>query len=95
MSNAELIYEEVKTLPENRVAQVLDFVKHIKQEEATQDESTNNDCIYGEDCPLHAENPPFNAKVLAAIAEGDAIFKGEKPAKWYTSLEEAREDLGV
>jgi len=52
-------------------------------------------CIYGEDCPLHAENPPFNAKVLAAIAEGDAIFKGEKPAKWYHSLEEAREDLGV
>jgi len=53
------------------------------------------ECIYGENCPLHAENPPFNAKVLAAIAEGDAIFKGEKPAKWYTSLEEARKDLGV
>ena len=53
------------------------------------------ECIYGDDCPLHAENPPFNAKVLAAIAEGDAIFNGEKPAKWYTSLEEAREDLGL
>jgi hypothetical protein len=26
---AELIYEEVKTLPENRAVQVLDFVKHI------------------------------------------------------------------
>jgi hypothetical protein len=52
-------------------------------------------CVYGEDCPLHAENPPFNAKVLAAIAEGNAIFNGEKPAKWYTSLEEAREDLGI
>ena len=49
-------------------------------------------CIYG-DCPLHIENPPFNAKVLAAIEEGDAIFNGEKPATWYTSLEEAREDL--
>ena len=56
---------------------------------------TATECIYGEDCPLHAENPPFNAKVLAAIAEGNAIFNGEKPAKWYTSLEEAREDLGV
>jgi hypothetical protein len=55
---------------------------------------TTVDCTYG-DCPLHAENPSFNAKVLAAIAEGDAIFKGEKPAKWYTSLEEARQDLGV
>jgi len=56
---------------------------------------TAAECIYGENCPLHAENPHFNAKALAAIAEGDAIFKGEKPAKWYTSLEEAREDLGV
>jgi hypothetical protein len=56
---------------------------------------TATECVYGEDCPLHAENPPFNATVLAAIAEGDAIFNGEKPAKWYTSLEEAREDLGV
>jgi hypothetical protein len=56
---------------------------------------TATECIYGEDCPLHAENPPFNAKVLAAIAEGNAIFNGEKPAKWYTSLEEAREDLSV
>jgi hypothetical protein len=41
---------------------------------------TIKECTYG-DCPLHAENPPFNAKVLAAIAEGDAIFTGEKPAK--------------
>jgi hypothetical protein len=56
---------------------------------------TSTECIYGDDCPLHAENPLFNAKVLAAIAEGDAIFNGEKPAKWYTSLEEARKDLGV
>jgi len=55
---------------------------------------TATECIHGTNCPLHAENPPFNAKVLAAIAEGDAIFNGEKSAKWYTSLEEAREDLG-
>jgi len=55
----------------------------------------STECMYGEACPLHVENPPFNAKVLAAIAEGDAIFKGEKPAKWYTSLEVAREDLDV
>jgi hypothetical protein len=56
---------------------------------------TIEDCAYGDNCPLHTENPPFNAKVLAAIAEGNAIFNGEKQAKWYTSLEEAREDLGV
>jgi len=28
----------------------------------------------------------INAKVLSAIAEGNAIFNGEKQAKWYTSL---------
>ena len=47
------------------------------------------------ECPICAQNPPFNAKIKAAIAEGDAIFNGELPAKWYSSLEEAREDLGV
>ena len=33
MSHAEL-FEEIKTLPSNRVAQVLDFVEFIKQKEA-------------------------------------------------------------
>jgi len=47
------------------------------------------------ECPICAQNPPFNATVRAAIAEGDAIFNGELPAKWYNSLEEAREDLGI
>ena len=45
------------------------------------------------ECPICAQNPPFNAAIRAAIAEGDAIFNGELPAKWYHSLEEAREDL--
>jgi hypothetical protein len=53
------------------------------------------DCIYGDNCPLHSKSPPFNAKVLAAIAEGDAIFYGDKPTKWYASMEEARDDVGV
>ena len=53
-----------------------------------------------EECPICAagelaKNPPFNDTVKAAIAEGEAIFKGELPAKWYRSLEEARKDLGV
>ena len=56
---------------------------------------TATECVYGEDCPLHAENPPFNAKFLAAIEESKAIMRGDIPAKWYTSLEEARKDLGV
>ena len=53
------------------------------------------DCAYGDDCPLHTENPPFNAKVLAAVAESRAIMRGDIPAKKYNSLEEARKDLGV
>jgi len=52
-----------------------------------------------EECPICAANKlaknlPFNDTVKAAIAEGEAIFKGELPAKWYRSLDEAREDLG-
>jgi len=62
------------------------MITAIKTETAT-------GCIHGEDCPLHAENPPFNAKVLAAIAEGDAIMRGDIPTKWYKSIEEARKYL--
>ncbi len=56
---------------------------------------TLEDCVYGDDCPLHTDNPPFNAKVLAAVAESRAIMRGEIPAQKYSSLEEARKDLGV
>jgi len=45
------------------------------------------------ECPVCAQNLPFNAIIRAAIAEGDAIFNGELPAKWYSSLDEAREDF--
>ena len=34
MSNAELLIQEIKTLPSNRVAQVLDFVEFIKYKDA-------------------------------------------------------------
>ena len=34
MSDADLLIEEIKTLPPNRVAQVLDFVQYIKYKEA-------------------------------------------------------------
>ena len=52
-------------------------------------------CAYGDDCPLHTDNPPLNAKVLAAVAESRAIMRGVIPAKKYNSIEEARKDLGV
>jgi hypothetical protein len=47
------------------------------------------------DCPLHAENPPFNTVTLAAMQEAREMMTGGRPAKWYHSVEEAREDLGV
>jgi len=63
---------------------------------ATETETeTATKCIYGEDCPLHAENPPFNAVTLAAMQEAKDIASGKIPGKWYNSLEEARKDLDV
>jgi len=38
---------------------------------------------------------PYNAEVLAAMEESRAIMRGEKPVKWYKSIDEAREDLDL
>ena len=38
---------------------------------------------------------PYNAKVWAAMEESRAIMRGEIPAKWYKSIDQAREDLGL
>jgi hypothetical protein len=98
MPVAELIYEEVKTLPESRMAQVLDFVKYIKQEETHVPDDSRVE--KGEECPICAAhrdpvtgNPRYNAETVAAIEEGMAISRGEIPAKWYTSPDEMWEDL--
>jgi hypothetical protein len=40
---------------------------------------TIKDCACGDDCPLHTENSPLNAKVLAAVAESIAIIRGDIP----------------
>jgi hypothetical protein len=57
---------------------------------------------HDEECPICAAhidpetgNPRFNAKTLAAMQEARDIMSGKIPAKWYHSIEEAREDLGV
>jgi len=47
------------------------------------------------ECPICAQNPPFNAVTLAAMQEARDIAGGKIPGKWYNSLEEAREDLGI
>jgi hypothetical protein len=46
---------------------------------------TAGGCIYGDNCPFHAENPPFNAKARAAMQEARDIMSGKMPAKWYHS----------
>jgi DNA-damage-inducible protein J len=56
---------------------------------------TATECIHGSDCPLHAENPHFNAVTLAAMQEAKDIASGKIPGKWYHSLEEVRKDLNL
>jgi len=55
---------------------------------------TIEECACGE-CPLHMEDPPFNAVTLAAMQEAKEIASGKIPGKWYHSLDEAREDLNI
>jgi hypothetical protein len=38
---------------------------------------TATECIHGKDCPLHAENPPFDAKALAAMQEAKDVANGK------------------
>jgi hypothetical protein len=98
MPVAELLIEEIKTLPANRMVQVLDFVKHIKEEDATDDSRRET----GEGCPICAAHRDpvtgeerFNAETIAAFEEGDAMLRGEIPAKWHTSLDDLDEMLGL
>ena len=53
------------------------------------------ECIHGKDCPLHAENPHFNAVTLAAMQEAKDIANGKIPGKWHHSIEEMDEELGI
>ena len=67
----------------------------VKEEPKIHENKTHEGCIHGDNCPLHSENPPFNAKVLAAIEESKAIMRGDIPTKWYKSIDEAKKDLGL
>jgi len=85
MSNAELLIEEIKTLPEDYAAEVLDFVGYLKEKASRKQEG----------CPICAKyrdpvtgEPRFNAETIAAFEEGDAMLAGEIPAKWHNSLED-------
>ena len=104
MSIAQLI-EEVKTLPENRVAEVRDFVEFVKQKEAESVADQESDTSWfekGEECPICAKHrdpvtgePRFNDETIAAFEEGDAMLRGEKPVKWHTSIDDLDKILGL
>jgi hypothetical protein len=85
MSNAELLIEEIKTLPENYAAEVLDFVGYLKEKAARKQEG----------CPICAKHrdpvtgePRFNAETIAGMQEVEDMITGKIPVQWHNSLED-------
>jgi hypothetical protein len=90
MSQTELLLKEIEGLPPDCMDEVIDFAGYLKHKVSR---------TKGE-CPLCAEytDPEtgelrFNEETLAAFEEGDAMERGEIPAKRFHSLEELLEDL--
>ena len=57
---------------------------------AVQAKETALDIDNDDECSIYAQgrdpvtgDPLFNAKALAAIAEGEAMMRGEIPGRWY------------
>ena len=85
MSNAELLIEEIKTLPEDYTAEVLDFVGYLKEKAARRQEG----------CPICAKHRDpvtgelrFNAETIAGMQEVEDMIAGKIPVKWHHSLED-------
>ena len=57
-------------------------------ETKTQKPEMGEGCIYGDDCPLLSDNPPFNAVTLAAMQEAEDMINGKKPCVWHNSPED-------
>ena len=83
------LIDEIKSLPENYTVEIFNFIGYLK---AKADQQSG--------CPICAKlrdpitgEPLYNAETIAAIEEGDAILRGEIPAKRYNSLEEMLVDL--
>ena len=81
MTERTALMKEIRTLPDSRVAEVLDFVGYLKQKE--------------EGCPLCARYHEPNETTIAAFEEGDAMLRGEKPARWHHSLDDLDKLLGI
>ncbi|MDR1803560.1 MAG: DUF2281 domain-containing protein [Treponema sp.] len=104
MSIAELI-EEIKTLPESRVAEVRDFVEFVKQKDAESAADQESDTSWfekGEECPICAKHRDpvtgelrFNDEVMAGMQEVEDMISGKIPVKWHTSLEDLDKILGL
>jgi hypothetical protein len=74
---------------------ILTFTPAVEQKAAAED-----GLGYEGECPICAANRDpitgeerFNAETIAAFEEGDAMLRGEIPAKWYNSLDEMLADL--
>ena len=111
MSIAELLIEEIKTLPENCTAEVLDFVGYLKAKEAKKQNEAENakdqdsDTSWfekGEGCPICAKHrdpvtgePLYNAETVAGMQEVEDMISGKIPVKWHTSLDDLDKILGL
>ena len=96
MSNAELLIEEIKALPENYTAEVLDFIGYLKQKAAKKQDEMGDECPI---CAAHRDpvtgEEQFNAKTAAALRESMAMARGEIPStlRGFNTFEEMWEDL--
>jgi len=101
MPTAELLIEEIKTLPANRMGEVLDFVEFIKHKDLRDAEKGDNSWFErGEECPICAKHRDpvtgelrFNAETMAGMQDVEDMISGKKPTKWYNSLDEMLVDL--
>ena len=105
MSLAELLIEEIKTLPENYTAEVLDFVGYLKNKAAKKSADQGADDSWferGEECPICAKhrdpvtgNPRYKPEVYEGMQEVEDMLSGKIPStlRSFNSFEEMWEDL--
>jgi len=46
-----------------------------------------------DECPICAENRPFNAVTLAAMQEARDMASGKITGEWHNSIEDIRQEL--
>jgi hypothetical protein len=92
MSTAELLIEEIKTLPDDYAAEALDFVGYLKEKAAKRQEG----------CPICAKHRDpvtgalrFKPEIMAGMQEVEDMISGKIPVEWHTSLDDLDEILGL